>query len=378
MEPQNAKEAKQSVLADGSAIMAGGEAEKAADFANYFCSYAYLYHQKQMLTDHVRMNAYYSAVMQNRELFEGKVVLDVGTGSGILAIWAAKAGASRVYAIEYTDMAKHAQALVAHNNVADVVQVMQTSLEDLELPEKVDIIISEWMGYFLLRESMLDSVIRARDRWLKDDGLMFPSHATMYWAAISNEIDRENKLAEYHQSMNEWDKFKEETKQFYDVSMDVLEEQFDREQKEYYLQSAIWFELAQEHIVSTPVIIKRLDLHTCTLQDVAGVDPTDFRFRVREDCAVSGFAGWFTTDFFGRNERPCPRPVTLSTGPEVGYTHWGQQVFYLMEPIECHSDSTITGSVAMVRQTKNQRLYNVPFSFKLDGGEEQSFVYELP
>lgn len=119
-----------------------------------FCSYAYLYHQKQMLTDHVRMNAYYSgetpfqvwrtdlsgcclqrqlsplwccctAVMQNRELFQGKVVLDVGTGSGILAIWAAKAGASRVYAIEYTDMAKHAQKLVAHNGVQDVVQVMQ-------------------------------------------------------------------------------------------------------------------------------------------------------------------------------------------------------------------------------------------------------------
>lgn len=170
----------------------------------------------------------------------------------------------------------------------------QTSLEELELPEKVDIIISEWMGYFLLRESMLDSVIRARDRWLKEDGLMFPSHATMYWAAISNEQDRENKVAEYMQSMSvrgisllhslllfvvvdaetdsgsfgfsqEWDKFKEETKHFYDVSMDILEEQFDREQKEYFIQSAIWFELLPEHIVSTPVIIKRLDLHTCTL-----------------------------------------------------------------------------------------------------------------
>jgi protein arginine N-methyltransferase 1 len=79
---------------------------------------------------------------------------------------------------------------------------LQTSLEELELPEKVDIIISEWMGYFLLRESMLDSVIRARDRWLKEDGLMFPSHATMYWAAISNEQDRENKIADYMQSMS--------------------------------------------------------------------------------------------------------------------------------------------------------------------------------
>ena len=71
--------------------MKGGDAEKASDFANYFCSYAFLYHQKQMLMDDVRMRAYHNAIMQNRSLFEGKVVLDVGTGSGVLAIWAAPA-----------------------------------------------------------------------------------------------------------------------------------------------------------------------------------------------------------------------------------------------------------------------------------------------
>lgn len=78
------------MITDQSPIMSGNEADKAADFANYFCSYAYLYHQKQMLMDHVRMRAYYSSIMSNKSLFEGKVILDVGTGSGVLAIWAAK------------------------------------------------------------------------------------------------------------------------------------------------------------------------------------------------------------------------------------------------------------------------------------------------
>jgi type I protein arginine methyltransferase len=186
---------------DSSPIMQGSEADKAADYANYFCSYAYLYHQKQMLMDHVRMKAYHSAIMANKELFQGKTVLDVGTGSGVLAIWSAQAGAAKVFAVEYTDMAKHAKKLVEANGLSHIVEVIQSSVEDLQLPCEVDIIVSEWMGYILLRESMLDSVIRARNRWLRPGGCMFPSHATMYFAPISYEEDREVKVGEFESSM---------------------------------------------------------------------------------------------------------------------------------------------------------------------------------
>jgi protein arginine N-methyltransferase 1 len=58
---------------------------KATDYANYFCAYAQLYHQKQMLTDHNRMAAYHAAIVGNAHVFKDKVVMDVGTGSGILA-----------------------------------------------------------------------------------------------------------------------------------------------------------------------------------------------------------------------------------------------------------------------------------------------------
>jgi type I protein arginine methyltransferase len=52
--------------------------------------------------------------------------------------------------------------------------------------DKVDIIISEWMGYFLLYESMFDSVLYARDKWLKEGGIMMPDRAKMYISALDD------------------------------------------------------------------------------------------------------------------------------------------------------------------------------------------------
>ncbi|GMH89238.1 hypothetical protein TL16_g11394 [Triparma laevis f. inornata] len=138
----------------------GSEKAKASDFANYFCSYSQIFHQKQMLSDTIRMASYHSAIVGNPDCFKDKIVMDVGTGSGILAVWAALAGARKVYAIEYTDMAKNAEQVMKANGVDHIVTVVQGAVEDIKLPEgtegNVDVIISEWMGYFLLRESMLD------------------------------------------------------------------------------------------------------------------------------------------------------------------------------------------------------------------------------
>lgn len=65
-----------------------------------------------------------------------------------------------------------------------IIKVIQGVIETVEIPEKVDIIISEWMGYFLLRESMLDSVLIARNKFLKPGGALYPSHARLYFAPI--------------------------------------------------------------------------------------------------------------------------------------------------------------------------------------------------
>lgn len=328
--------------------------------------------------DHNRMRAYHSAIMNNRKMFEGKVVLDVGAGSGVLSIWAAQAGAAKVYGIEFTDIAKHARVLVEANGVSDIVEIIQSSAEDIQLPCKVDIIISEWMGYILLRESMLDSVIRARNKWLKPDGAMFPSHATMFLGAISYEEDRIAKVGEYAASMHDWAQFTDEMTKFYNINMSPLDTHFDREQAQYYIYSGLWTELRPEHLIGQPAVIKRLDLNTCTIADALGVDKTPYSITVPFPSTVSGFAGWFTVDFAGSVANPCQKRVTLSTGPEAGYTHWGQQVFYMQNAITAAPDTVLAGEVAMVRQDENKRLYNLDISISVNGGDKNQYKYEIP
>ena len=91
-----------------------------------------------------------------------QVVLDVGAGSGILSFFAQQSGAKRVYAVEASSIAMHANKLVAANKVDDVIKVVSGKIEEIEIPEKVDMIISEPMGYMLLNERMLETFLHAK------------------------------------------------------------------------------------------------------------------------------------------------------------------------------------------------------------------------
>ena len=87
---------------------------------------------------------------------------------------------------------EQARTIVSQNGLADKVTIIRGKIEEIQLPvEKVDVIISEWMGYCLFYESMLDTVLYARDKWLAPTGLMFPDKATLYVCAIE---DRQYKV----------------------------------------------------------------------------------------------------------------------------------------------------------------------------------------
>lgn len=153
------------------------------DLDYYFRSYSNVGIHEEMLRDTERTLAYRTAILRNRHLFKDKIVLDVGCGTGILSLFAAEAGARKVYAVDLASITNQAKIIVKENGYGDVIEVINGKIEDLELPVKeVDIIISEWMGYCLIYESMMDTVLHARDKWLRKDGkgMIFPDRAKMY------------------------------------------------------------------------------------------------------------------------------------------------------------------------------------------------------
>lgn len=156
-----------------------------ASATQYFQFYGYLSQQQNMMQDFIRTSTYQRAILSNMDDFRNKVVLDVGAGSGILSFFAIQAGARKVYAVEASSMAKHAETLVASNKLSERIKVIPGKIEEINLPEQVDIIISEPMGYMLFNERMLETYLHAK-KWLKPNGNMFPTRGDLHIAPFSD------------------------------------------------------------------------------------------------------------------------------------------------------------------------------------------------
>jgi len=174
---------------------------KEQDDDDYIESYAGLDIHEDMLKDAPRSEAYRDAINSFAAAWskQGDVtVIDVGSGTGLLAILSAKAGAKKVHAVEASRLVHFTRQIAEKNTPAGVVEVHECLAEDLKLDsgeEKVaDVIVSEWMGYFLLFENMLPSVISVRNRYLKPGGIMLPSRCRLVLAPIEDRKWREQKL----------------------------------------------------------------------------------------------------------------------------------------------------------------------------------------
>jgi SAM-dependent methyltransferase len=162
----------------------------------YFDGYSHIGIHETMLRDAARTQAYANALLSNASILQGKVVLDVGCGTGILSMLAARAGAKKVIGVDMSSILRTSQKVIEKNGLGDRIRLVRGRMEDLVLPleegEEIDVIVSEWMGYGLYFENMLPAVMYARDKFLRraPDGSfppwsIMPSHASLFVEAIS-------------------------------------------------------------------------------------------------------------------------------------------------------------------------------------------------
>jgi protein arginine N-methyltransferase 1 len=317
--------------------------EKNSDY--YFDSYGHFGIHEEMLKDRTRTLAYRNAIMNNAHLFKDKIVLDVGCGTGILSIFAARAGAKHVYGVEFASIAKHAQEIANENGFKDKITIVKGKIEEVTLPvDKVDIIISEWMGYFLLYESMFDSVLFARDKWLTPDGQLFPNRSVLYMAGIEDE--------EYkNQKVNFWD-------DVYGVDMSSI--------KKWVLFEPLVDVVDPELINTEACPIYDIDLKTVKKEDLDF--SAEYQLRVRRDDRIHAVIAWFDVFFdYGQGSTP----VELSTSPYRKDTHWKQTVFYLNDVLKVKTGDVLSGSIAVKKCIGNPRELDIKLSYHLKNGSQE-------
>lgn len=348
--------------------MKDGKPPDETDNANYFCEYAYLYHQMDMLEDVHRTGSYFDAITRNRDSFKDKVVLDVGAGTCILSIFAAKAGAKQVFAVEATDMAVRSRKIVEAQGLSHIIHVVQGTIETATLPCMVDVIISEWMGYFLLRESMLDSVLVARDRFLKPGGALFPSHATLFLAPVGPFKACREKQQTFDGERQHFEDFNGSMVQWYSTDFSCMREEFLAEQRMYYLQTGMFVNLSPKQLAGTASPVLEMDLLKITVEDLKAARPLSCTMRVSKDGHLDGFAGYFDVAFRGSPQNPVKQEVVLTTAPTTStHTHWGQQLFGFFPALQVNRGDSLECNLVINRQKKNHRLLQLDACFSVVG-----------
>ena len=364
---------------DVTTTAAAAAAAEAADIdATYFESYSFFDIHKEMLSDRARTETYRDALEMNPSLIKGATVLDLGCGTGVLSMFAARAGAAKVYAVDGSpEIAAVARKICAANgfggDAEGTITILSSKIENLnELPltaaaaaasgeGKVDVLVSEWMGYALLFETMLDSVLTARDKFLRPGGAILPDIANIYVAAADEGAI----------GLTFWDNV-------YGLDMSVVSDSLRQSTTDKALVQFV----PQEHLITEEKTLISLDLATMLPED------QDFsaNFELRASGGIRTCAAlviWFDTLF---SERFCKEaPQELATGPYGPPTHWAQTVLVLPRPVlmapasEQTSEAAVAvkGRLSMARREGRHRTLDISVEYWAvmgDGGVSETQV----
>ena len=212
-----------------------------------------------MLNDRVRTSAYLSAL---REVVRpGDIVVDIGTGTGILAIGAVRAGAKHVYAIEATEIGKTAQELFEANGVADQITLLSGWSNQITLPEKADVLVSEIIGHEPLGENVLETTIDACERLLKEEARLIPRKLKIFGLPLTIPEIELSKRTFTKERIKSWENF-------YEINFNPLKKMLENTSHNFFIKPqkvSDWVNIGE------PLLLANIDFKT---QKQAKIDNT--------------------------------------------------------------------------------------------------------
>jgi len=292
---------------------------------DYFNSYSDYSIHAEMLQDRVRTEAYRDTIYKNEDKIKGKIVGDVGSGTGILSMFAAKTGATHVYSFEMAEIAYDSMDIIRENGLEGKISVLKGKAEEQQV-EQVDVLISEWMGYCLHFEGMLDSVITVRDKLLKPNGLMIPARANMEMCLMTNE-----QLWQYYNGF--WG-------DVYGFKMNIMKK---RTKGEGQVTA-----FSEKHVASELVELISWDLKTCSIGDLSYTTPIELIASI--DGIIHGVIVSFDCAMIDTKT-----PIVLSTSPLAPTTHWKQTGFLFEHGVKAAKGDVFTGVFKLDRNFRNRR-----------------------
>jgi len=257
-------------------------------------------------------------------------------------MFAVQAGARMVIGIDCSEIVTQAREIAKANGFEDKITFIKGKVEEVGLPvDKVDIIVSEWMGYFLLYENMLSTVLYARDKWLKPGGHILPDKARLYFCGIED--------ADYKQEKIGW------WSNVYGFDMTCIQK--------IAMQEPLIDVVESHSVVTNSSQIVEIDINKIGKDELTFA--SNFHLTCTRNDIIHALVAYFDVQF------SMPRGnLGFSTGPMDRYTHWKQTVFYLNEPLSVYSGEEIMGEFSCKPNAKNPREMDIMVRYTHKGAVE--------